>query len=449
MTADDDVSSPPADGEERTSQTASQGIVLPRLPQLARRPPQITWRSAGGQLQRSVEGLLVVGAASESDVLIEGDPKVSRLHGELELRSDGVWITDVGSRNGTYVDGVRVQSARLHHGARVRVGDTEIEVSYDATPRAVELWPIDRFGPILGRSTAMRELFSWLDRAARSDATLLIEGETGTGKELVATAVHEASPRGHKPLSIIDCAALTETLLEAELFGHAKGAFTGAHVARAGAIEAADGGTVFIDEVGELPLALQPKLLRALESRTVRRIGENEQRKVDVRFVTATHRDLRSMVNEGTFREDLYFRLAVLKVRVPALRERADDVALLAEHFMGGDALGPELAREIAQRPWRGNVRELRNFVERAMAFGAEQALASADELGGPAEPSAATEAPYHAARAAVLARFEREYVAGLLARHPGNIAGAARAAGLTRAYLYQLIEKHGLRARG
>jgi len=358
-----------------------------------------------------------------------------------------VWITDVGSRNGTYVDGVRVLSARLHHGARVQIGDTELAVSYGQAPQAVELWPLDRFGPLCGRSAAMRELFGWLDRAAQSDATLLIEGETGTGKELVATAVHEASRRGHRPLAVIDCAALTESLLEAELFGHSKGAFTGAHAARAGAIEAADGGTVFIDEIGELPLSLQPKLLRALESRTVRRIGENEPRRVDVRFVTATHRDLRSMVNEGTFREDLYFRLAVLKVRVPPLRERRDDIALLAARFLpDGVALDPQTAREITQRPWRGNVRELRNFVERAMAFGAEQALASTEELGAEDRDLTSVDTPYHAARAAILTRFERDYVAALLARHPGNIASAARAAGLTRAYLYQLIEKHGLR---
>ncbi len=423
--------------------TLTQGNLVPDLPGASRQRPRIRWNEASGPQERRLSGSVVVGAAPDVDVVL-ADPKVSRLHAELAQRPDGLWVADLGSRNGTYVDRVRVASARLHEGARLRLGDTELVVGYEASAEPVPLWRFDRFGPLIGRSVAMRELFEWLDRAARSDATLLVEGETGTGKELVACAVHETSPRGSQPFAIIDCAALSGNLLEAELFGHARGAFTGAHNARAGAIEAADGGTVFIDEVGELPLSLQPKLLRVLESRTVRRLGENQRRPVDVRFIAATHRDLRAMVNDGTFREDLYFRLAVLKVRVPPLRERLEDVPALASHFLPeGTTLPPELSGAIERRPWRGNVRELRNFVERLLAFGAEHAL-RVEEGRAPAPLS--TQTSYHAARADVIARFERDFVERLLERHPGNLAEAARAAGLTRAYLYQLLRKHGLR---
>lgn len=426
------------------ARTITRTDLMPDLPVASRQRPRLSWRDEAGAHERGVEGIALVGSAPDSDVVV-CDPTVSRLHAELSQRADGLWIIDLGSRNGTYVDGVRVGAARLHDRARVLLGDTEIVVTYGARPEPVPLWPLDRFGPLVGRSAAMRELFEWLDRAAKSDATLLIEGETGTGKELVATAVHEASARGHQPLSIIDCGALTASLLEAELFGHARGAFTGAHAARAGAIEAADGGTVFIDEVGELPLSLQPKLLRVLESRTVRRLGENQPRTVDVRFISATHRDLRAMVNEGTFREDLYFRLAVLKLRIPPLRERPEDVSLLANHFMPpGMSMPPELARTIERQPWRGNVRELRNFIERMLAFGPQRALETSDELRAEEPPP---ERSYHAARAELIAQFERDFVRKLLAQHPNNVAEAARAAGLTRAYLYQLIQKHGLRS--
>jgi transcriptional regulator with GAF, ATPase, and Fis domain len=299
----------------------------------------------------------------------------------------------------------------------------------------------------------MRELFARLGRMAASEATVLIQGETGTGKELVARALHEASPRAAGPFVIVDCGALPESLLDAELFGHSRGAFTGAAGARAGAFEAADGGTLFLDEIGELPLPLQPKLLRVLEARTIRRLGENEVRPVNVRFLSATHQDLRTMVNAGAFREDLYFRLAVLPVTVPPLRERAGDVALLARSFLPAAAQGlltPALVAEIEARPWLGNVRELRNFVDRLTALGERDALASTPAAGPtsanrPLLPADWLTLPLRDLRERCTNQMEQEYVRALLDRHGRNVSAAAQAAGVDRTYLHRLLRKYGI----
>jgi DNA-binding NtrC family response regulator len=339
--------------------------------------PRLRWVERGEARSVAVERRCVLGSAKHCDVII-ADPSVSRVHAEIEARSEGLWIRDLKSRNGTMVEGVRVESACVLHGFTIRVGSTDVTVDYNnAEHKPIESWPSERFGPLVGQSQTMRELFASLARLAPLECSILIQGETGTGKELVARAVHQASMRREGPFVVVDCAALSESLIEAELFGHAKGSFTGAHQMRVGAIEAADGGTVFLDEIGELPIGMQPKLLRVLESSTVRRIGESKHRSVNVRFVAATHRDLLSMVNRGEFREDLYFRLAVVPVRVPALRERPEDIGLLLEHFGGGSTewLTPNLLRTLEGRPWRGNVRELRNFVARARAIGAADAL--------------------------------------------------------------------------
>jgi two-component system response regulator GlrR len=333
--------------------------------------------------------------------------------------------------------------------------DTELTVSYGAQETPVELWPSSQFGRLIGPSVKMRELFARLARIARSPASVLIEGETGTGKELVARALHDASPRADGPFVVIDCGALSETLLDAELFGHARGAFTGAQTARAGAIESAEGGTVFLDEVGELPLSMQPKLLRVLESRTVRRIGQNEHRPVNVRFLSATHRDLRTMVNNRAFREDLYFRLAVLPVTVPPLRERPGDIIALAQHFLTRESAGsitPEVLRELVTRPWLGNVRELRNVLERMLAFGTDATLSG----GEPTRPSGRgawqakltpdlLDLPHRDLREQVLQAAEEEYLRALLERHGRNISSAAAASGLNRTYLHRLIAKYQL----
>jgi two-component system response regulator GlrR len=411
---------------------------------------RVRWRDGEGEKVAEVSRRSVLGSSASAQLVVV-DPAVSRLHCELEPRPDGVWLRDLGSRNGTFVNGVLVTGARLPRSARIVVGSTEIECVEASSPTPVQLWPKGEFGPLVGESVAMRALFHQLSLVAPSLAAVLVHGETGTGKELVARAIHEASPRARGPYVIVDCAALPETLLDAELFGHAKGAFTGANSARAGAIELADGGTVFLDEIGELPLQVQPKLLRAIESRTVRRLGESSHRRVDVRFVSATHRDLREMVNAGTFREDLLFRLAVLQVDVPPLRSRPEDILSLVRHFVGPSAaIDPLVVDELRRRPWFGNVRELRNFVERAKVLGAGAALASLPAVSVPVRrgeplPAVSPDAPFKDLRERWLDHFEREYLSALLVRHSRNVTAVATAAGLDRTYVHRLMKKHEL----
>ncbi len=429
---------------------------------LVRLQPEVTWSGPGGTGSLSLGERAAVGSAPGNDLVIE-DKAVSRIHCELSLREQAVWVRDLGSRNGTFVQGVQVLEAKVGDGARVRLGNTELLVRYGVTNAEVELWPTDHFGPLLGGSVAMREHFARLARIARDDSTVLVQGETGTGKELVAQALHQQSSRASAPFVVVDCGALPENLLEAELFGYVRGAFTGATHPRAGAFECAEGGTVFLDEIGELPLSMQPKLLRVLESRTVRRLGEWTQRPVDVRVVSATHRDLRTMVNTGAFREDLYFRLAILPVTVPPLRARVEDIPQLVRAFLASsgtssESPGAELLAELAQRPWIGNVRELRNFVARARVLGAGDALQA---MGPPSSASHATPAasagsaevfppvdvrePFRELRTRWIDHLEREYVRELLDRHAGNISAVAKAAGLDRTYIHRLVRKHDL----
>jgi transcriptional regulator with GAF, ATPase, and Fis domain len=292
----------------------------------------------------------------------------------------------------------------------------------------------------------MRELFERLSKFAKSEATALVTGETGTGKDLVARAIHEHSSRARGPFVVFDCAAVPEALFESELFGHARGAFTGADRAREGAVQAAAGGTLFLDEIGELPLSMQPKLLRFLESRTVRRVGESDYRGVDVRVLAATHRDLARMVAGGSFREDLYFRLAVLPVTVPPLRARRGDIAALAQHFLGERALDATTLREIDGRPWLGNVRELRSFVERAVALGADEALRMIPGTQAPAGlPPVPLDEPFKDVRERWNDHLERGYLAGWIERKGHNVSAVADAIGLDRTYVHRLLKKHGL----
>ena len=405
--------------------------------------PTLRWTDARGDHEVAISERTVLGSSPNVDLLVT-DPAVSRLHAELDPTEAGLWVRDLGSSNGTFVEEVLVTGACLPAGGRLRVGDTVLQVAYGTTAVEVDLWPEANFGALIGASPLMRELFARIGRVVGSEATVLVHGESGTGKELVARAIHDASPRAGGPFVVVDCGALPATLLESELFGHTRGAFTGAAEARAGAIESANGGTVFLDEIGELPLAMQPKLLRVLESRVVRRLGETQHRPVDVRFVSATHRDLREMVNSGAFREDLFFRLAVLPLRIPPLRERPDDIPPLLERFLPAEIrqrLDPTVMGEILGRPWLGNVRELRNFAERLITFGAGDALAM-EARGGGATPAGAA-LPYSEARDRAVDEFERVYVKEILARHGGNVAAAAKSAEMNRAYLYRLIARH------
>jgi transcriptional regulator with GAF, ATPase, and Fis domain len=421
---------------------------------LLRQHPHLYWTDPDGPHTAVVENRMVVGSAAGVDLAVK-EPTVSRLHAELDPRASGLWVRDLGSRNGSFIDGVRVESGCVPDRGRLRLGALEVTVSYGPQPTPVALWGEARFGPLVGASTAMRELFARLAKVAASEATVLMQGETGTGKELVARALHDASPRAQGPFVIVDCGALPESLLDAELFGHSRGAFTGATGARPGAFEAAHGGTLFLDEIGELPLPLQPKLLRVLEARTVRRLGENDPRPVDVRFVSATHRDLRTMVNARAFREDLYFRLAVLPVSIPPLRERITDIALLAEHFLPPGSRGlltPALITELESRPWLGNVRELRNFIDRLTTLGEQEALSAPSPSGAanpepPAVrrllPTAWLSLPLREARERCMSQMEQEYIEALLDAHGHNVTAAAQAAGIDRTHLHRLVRKY------
>jgi DNA-binding NtrC family response regulator len=309
----------------------------------------------------------------------------------------------------------------------------------------IGLYPEGRFGRLIGDSAAMRAVFSRLARIAGRDATLLLEGESGTGKELAAEAVHEASARSGGPFVVVDCGSIPRALLEAELFGHERGAYTGANRARLGAFVHADGGTIFLDEVGELDIELQPRLLGVLERREVKPIGSSQPIPVNVRIIAATNRDLRREVNRGVFREDLYYRLAVACVRLPALRERSDDIPALVRSFLEqqGVTAPPEEAilQRLIRRSWPGNVRELRNAVEQIVAFGIEEV--SLDEA--PEQP-APIDVPFKIAKARLVEGFERNYLVSVLAQYKGNITASANAAELDRVHFLRLLDRYGLR---
>jgi transcriptional regulator with PAS, ATPase and Fis domain len=405
-----------------------------------------------GTSHGSTNERVVIGTDPRADLVLS-DSAISRFHCEIVVTPSGLEVRDLESLNGTLLDGVVVLHARLRDGSMLTLGRTQIVCDIGPERTRIPLSTRGSFGLAVGRSFAMARAFAILERAAPSDSTVLIEGETGTGKELVAESIHRESPRRDGPFVVVDCSAIPRDLLESELFGHVRGAFTGAVAAREGAIEAADGGTLFLDEIGELSPDLQPKLLRALERREVKRIGETEHRPVNVRLVAATNRNLRAEVNAKRFRPDLYYRLAVVEVRLPPLRERVEDIPVLVEHTLTSlkAAMHPEAAAlrkpeflaELARHAWPGNVRELRNYLERCITL-SERAPLVADPEAGPwiVDPGK----PLKAAREACVAAFERRYLAELLARHEGNITSAARAAGVDRITLYRLLWRHGLK---
>jgi DNA-binding NtrC family response regulator len=408
----------------------------------------------------SLEGAaIVVGTDARCDLVLH-DETVSKRHVELGFTPLGPLLRDLGSTNGTFVDGHRAVQIYLNRAARIEAGETRLRFSLLGGEVEIPLARATNFGALLGHSPVMRAAFAILERAARTDSTVLITGESGTGKELAARAVHEQSPRRDGPFVVFDCGAVTPTLLQSELFGHARGAFTGAATDRTGAFEAAQRGTLVLDEVGELPLELQPKLLRVLDQRTVQRLGETRARAVDVRFVACTNRNLAEEVSAGRFREDLFYRLSVISLRLPPLRERPEEVPRLVRYFMtrlapgaAGEApaeLPPELEALLLRHDWPGNVRELRNVVERFLALpGVSPAalLAASASVQSAAAPAEALLLPYHEAKGLWVDRFEKVYLARLLEVHQGNVSAVSREAGISRQACYRLLEKHALRS--
>jgi DNA-binding NtrC family response regulator len=410
-------------------------------------------------------------AGAGGPVLALSDGKVSRTHFEIRLEAEGYRLRDLESTNGTFVSGLRVHDVYVPPGASIYAGDTRLRFEPLDESVEVALSDADRFGDMVGRSVVMRELFARLAAVAPTDATVLVTGETGTGKELVAEALHEHSPRRAGPFVVLDCGAIPANLMESEAFGHERGAFTGATSSHAGAFERAEGGTLFLDEIGELPLEMQPKLLRALERKEFRRVGGQKMLRANIRVVAATNRELAVEVNKGRFREDLYYRLAVAHVAVPPLRERREDVPLLVEHILADMVASLPEALERApsaetialmkRHEWPGNVRELRNVLERAVLFkqplrdmsvvaplpavaaGAGGAGAGAD-LRVTIDPTV----PFKLAKQDMIDEFERRYVRALLAAHDGNVSAAARAAGIDRMSIHKILNRLGM-ARG
>jgi two-component system, NtrC family, response regulator GlrR len=410
----------------------------------------LTWESSSDRCS--------IGFHPSNDLVVE-DATVSRFHCEVRIADDGAHVKDLDSRNGTVVDGVRVSDAFLRAGSLVKLGRVGLRFEFSAESNRLPVSAGNAFGKLVGASVAMRTAFALLERAAHSDVTVLLEGETGTGKGVAAEAIHRASTRASGPFLVVDCGAIPPNLLESELFGHEKGSFTGAVARRVGAFEEASGGTIFLDEIGELAQDLQPKLLRVLESREYRRVGANNMSKTDVRVVAATNRDLRAEVNAGRFRSDLYFRLAVVKVTIPALRERPEDIPITVEtvlRALGADETNsaalrtPEFFAALGHSAWPGNVRELRNYLERCLVF--QEALPVSSEPGGGGVAAMAgidAKIAYAEARRRALDSFEKGYAEALLREHNGKVAAAAAAAGMDRVYLYRILRRHGIKPSG
>ena len=387
-----------------------------------------------------------IGSGKGCDLVVH-DATVSRQHVIVRIEDGRIRVLDGGSKNGTRLDGNYVRDAYARPDSLIVAGDTTVRLRMASSLVTLALSSRERFGGLIGRSIAMRQLFALLEKVAASDTSVLIEGETGTGKELVAEALHDEGRRASATFGVFDCSAVSAALIESELFGHVKGAFTGAVADRAGAFESADGGTLFLDEIGELPLDLQPKLLRALESREIRRVGSNAPRAVDVRIVAATNRSLAREVDAGRFREDLYYRLAVVTVAMPPLRERIDDVPFLVAHFakqLGGEPLSEQSVRTLSARAWPGNVRELRNAVMHAQSIGPPELGAAAPVA--PNAPAIDLSVPLKIGRERWSDAFERAYLERALERTGGNVSRAAELAGVNRRFVQRAMKRYGLR---
>jgi transcriptional regulator with GAF, ATPase, and Fis domain len=415
-----------------------------------------------------------IGMADDNDIIIKDDT-VSRHHAEIVKTKESYLIRDLGSTNGTFVGSVQVKEVFISARSTIRIGQSKIKFS--AQDEHLDIYPSSKssFGKnLLGESMEMRKIFGVLEKVSPTNVSVVIGGETGTGKELVARAVHENSKRAKKQFVIFDCGAVAENLIESELFGHEKGAFTGATNSRQGAFELADGGTIFLDEIGELSLDLQPKLLRVLETGEIKRVGADRPKRVDVRVVCATHRNLKEMVQKGLFREDLYFRLSVVHVHLPPLRRRQDDIALLVDHFfkmaqtnVGGSkvsGISDEAMEVLVAHHWPGNIRELKNAIDRAYSFADSDTIEVKDlpeyfqgggpsiSLGSPSAPAASAaiddSLPFKEAKEQWIENFEKDYLVRILKKNDLNISQAAKEAGIDRKSVQRLLKKYDLNVK-
>jgi DNA-binding NtrC family response regulator len=416
-------------------------------------------------LTRTFERRLVYLGTGPDNHLVLTDPTVSRTHARIQFDPAGYKIADEGSKNGVVVSGMRVTGAYLPPEARITLGQTAIVFSLGTEEVELSIARESRFGRLLGQSVEMREIFGILKRVVPTDATVLIEGESGTGKELVAEALHQFGPRRTRPFIVFDCSAVPRDLMESELFGHVRGAFTGAVRDRIGAMEEAHGGTLFLDEVGELPPDLQPKLLRALEKQEIKPVGGNRRVQLDVRIVCATNRDLEAEVETGGFRQDLFYRLGVIRIQLPPLRKRPEDIPMLADHFLAELAarhgvpparLSYDTMARLKEHGWPGNVRELRNFLERSVILaGALQGASKALDLPPPVRATARRDGadpdevlvvdfdqPFKDEKDRLVSTFEARYFGRLLKRTEGNVSKAARIAGIHRKSLEYLLKQ-------
>jgi DNA-binding NtrC family response regulator len=458
--------------------------------------PNVTWTFEKEEIR--------IGSMDDNDIVLHDDT-VSRYHCKIVQEDTGYTLVDLRSTNGCFINKVRVREAFLKPGCQVSVGGSQLRFS--AREEEVDIVPsrADRCGGLIGGNARMREIYAIIEKIAPTATTVVIDGETGTGKEVVAQTIHTLSPRNRGEFVVFDCGAVPPNLIESELFGHEKGSFTGAVVTRQGLFELADGGTLFLDELGELPIDLQPKLLRVLEQREVRRVGGAKPSKVDVRIIAATNRNLEDEVRAGRFRQDLFYRLSVVRLHLPSLHDRADDIPMLVQHFLdsgvynrAGLAAGKPKVRAIARDamaalqayPWPGNVRELVNVVERAVSFAdgdtiniadlpdfvrtaspatapaarrdSRRAVSAPGAATGPTVPMSAslpTPKPpeelrsegvtFKDAKERWVASFERDYILQLLRRHGGNISHAARDADIDRKYFRKLMKKYDIEAAG
>mgnify|MGYP003524828421 CR=1 FL=1 len=393
------------------------------------------------------KGLLRIGSKKENDVVI-ADDTVSRHHAVIEEKKGQYIIRDLESTNGTFVNGLRVSEAFLNEGSIIKLGNTELR--FIPVEEKIELMPSkkDRFGDIVGKSKEMKEIFGILEKISKTDATVLITGETGTGKELVAKAIHENSHRSKKPFVVIDCSAIARNLIESELFGHEKGAFTGAVSARHGAFETANGGTIFLDEIGELEPDMQPRLLRVLEAREIKRVGGTATIPIDVRIIAATNRDLSTEIKKNRFREDLFYRLSVININLPQLRDRKDDISLLIDYFIKTNkarkvkGVAKETLDILINYRWPGNVRELRNVIERAIALGASDYIEPKDLI--LLKPQA-SEKDTADLSGKTLEEIEKSAIIQTLKAHKGNKTTTAKALGIAYSTLYEKMKKYGI----